>query len=609
MIVLVGCGSPVAPTPKPTQASAATNLSRVFQSRSATTAPVASTPTDAPVVATPWVPQHDRRVQADCAPLSVSNNTMLSNADLSIDVQVDVQSTGRSISPLIYGLASGAEPDYYRDLGTTFIRWGGNQVTRHNWEINASNAGSDWLFANVPHSKPGEGPGAAADLFIETNKSLGADGVLTIPAIGYVAKDGDNNTRSQNVPAESGPPLGPGAEAIPGYDPATNQGATSIKSYSRKGQPFSYPPDLGDYAVYQDEWIAYLTEKHGRAEEGGLRYYSIDNEPDLWAETHRDIHPARMGYDGMLAMFKEYAEAIKTVDSSASIVAPELSGVTAFYYSALDRGNDRFNTHVDRSAHDGMPFLPWFLDQVRRYDQHQGRRSLDVVSVHHYPQGGEFSDEDIGRDVDTNARRLRSTQQLWNFNYTDESWIRRTEAYNLALIPRLKGWVNLYYPGTKIGITEWNYGADDTVNGALAIADVLGIFGREGVDIAAYWRFPKPGTPGASAFKLYGNYDNCGRHFGDEVLETKTSNHLTLSAFSSRDSHSGDILIMAINKETDKAVEARIRTEIGEGRGVQVYQFDQQRPVLSRLADIQTDVTGFSYTVPAYSATLFVIKR
>ena len=48
----------------------------------------------------------------------------------------------------------------------------------------------------------------------------------------------------------------------------------------------------------------------------------------------------------------------------------------------------------------------------------------------------------------------------------------------------------------RCSISEWNFGADTTMNGALAIADVLGIYGREGVDAAAYWRNPPVGQPG-----------------------------------------------------------------------------------------------------------------
>jgi hypothetical protein len=612
---LVGCGSPSANSALPALVPAATPRPQAFPPKGATmtTTPTGAanisipTATATATVSTPMPMTPDPRVRTNCVPPAATSPSDNLTGQVSVDIKVDLTPTNRLISPLIYGLAVGADIDYYQDVGTTVLRWGGNQVTRHNWEINASNAGSDWLFANVPYAPPGKAPGSTADHFIREAQSLDAEAILTIPAIGYVAKDGDNNTRSQNVPESGGPPLEPGSEAIDGYDPAANQRATSVKSFATKGKPFADPPDLNDGAVYQDEWVAHIVKTFGRTDAGGVRFYAIDNEPDLWSVTHRDIHPVQMGYDATLAMFKEYAAAIKAVDPSAQIVAPVLSGVTGMYYSALDRGDDNFRTHADRRAHGNTPFLPWFLSEVRRYDEQTGSRSLDVLAVHHYPQGGEYHG-DAERDPETNARRLRATQQLWNSSYTDESWISRTEAAQLALIPRLRDWVNTYYPGTKIAITEWNYGADDTINGALTIVDVLGIFGREGLDIATYWRYPEPGTPGASAFKLYGNYDNCGRHFGDQLLTAQSSDHVTLSAFASRDSHSGDILIMTVNKLPNKAVEARFALDGVGQHTVQVYQFDQEHPTIRRLEDRQTEGAGFSYTVAPYAATLFVIK-
>ena len=65
-------------------------------------------------------------------------------------------------------------------------------------------------------------------------------------------------------------------------------------------------------------------------------------------------------------------------------------------------------------------------------------------------------------------------------------WLQPTNNI-LMLIPRMKGWVASYYPGTKIGITEYNWGAEGYINGATAQADILGIFGREGLDLATRW--------------------------------------------------------------------------------------------------------------------------
>ena len=80
-------------------------------------------------------------------------------------------------------------------------------------------------------------------------------------------------------------------------------------------------------------------------------------------------------------------------------------------------------------------------------------------------------------DSATELLRNQSTRQFWDTNYVDPSWINSV----IALIPRMRSWVSTNYPGTKIGITEYNWGAEPYINGATAQADILGIFGREGL--------------------------------------------------------------------------------------------------------------------------------
>ncbi len=108
-------------------------------------------------------------------------------------------------------------------------------------------------------------------------------------------------------------------------------------------------------------------------------------------------------------------------------------------------------------------------------------------------------------------RRNRSTRSLWDPSYVDETWIND----RVQLMPRLKSWVNTYYPGTPIGITEYNWGAENHINGATTQADIYGIFGREGLDMGARWATPASSTPTYKAMKMYRNYDGNRSTFGD----------------------------------------------------------------------------------------------
>ncbi|MBN9393176.1 MAG: hypothetical protein J0I20_34400 [Chloroflexi bacterium] len=519
---------------------------------------------------------------------------------------LDPAKPGNDISPYIYGLAAGddSDPNYFTDIKPGLLRWGGNPATRFNWVLgNAWNAGRDYEFRNGDYGNPGKN---VADDFVQTGVQYKIPTLITIPTIGWVAKNTDNNTQSLNVPAHGGPPVKAGSNAIAGYDPTANQKLTSVLSLPRKNAPFAYPPDPKSQTVYQDEWVANLVKKFGPASTGGVKFYSMDNEPDLWSETHTDVHPARMGYDDVLKEFVDYASAVKDVDPSALITGPTSWGWTGYFYSDLDRGSDNFKTAADRAKHGNVPFLPWFLDQLKQYEQKNGKRILDVLDVHYYPQG----DGVYGGTTDdkTNALRLRSTRSLWDNNYIDESWINQ----QVRLIPRLKEWVDTYYPGTKIAISEWNWGADTTLNGALAITQVLGAFGREGLYMAAYWRNPPANSPGFSAFKMYTNFDGKGSTFGDKSVPVTLSDDQKVNVFAALDSSTGHLRLIMVNTQTDKEqkIEVRFPTAL-PAQSASVYELSAQTNN-TLTAKSPLDISGgtsLRVTIPAYSATLIDLGK
>src|ERR687883_374123 len=116
-------------------------------------------------------------------------------------------------------------------------------------------------------------------------------------------------------------------------------------------------------------------------------------------------------------------------------------------------------------------------------------------------------------------RRNRSTRSLWDPNYVDETWIND----KVMLIPRMKNWVNTYYPGTQTAITEYNWGAETHINGATTQADIFGIFGREGLDYGARWTTPDAATPTYKAMKMFRNYDGNRSTFGDVSVQARST--------------------------------------------------------------------------------------
>ncbi len=535
------------------------------------------------------------------APVHSESHSTATSGDVQLTVEVEA-SIG-PIHPSVYGMAT-SDPSYFRDLKVSLWRMGGNPATRYNWALgNCWNAARDWEFRNGNYGRTSTQdvqPSGVADQSILNARPYGADALITVPTIGWVARNGDNATRSMDVPPTGGPPIAPGSEAIAGYDPASNRQRVSVPSAARKRRPFSDPPDRSDPTVYQDEWISHLVRKFGRADAGGVRFYAMDNEPDMWDGTHTDMHPVRPDYDELLSRFIEYADAVKDVDPTAQITGPVCGGWTGYFFSPRDRGEDNFASHADRNAHGGVAFLPWFLRRIAEHDRKTGRRTLDVLDVHFYPQGSAVYSASV--DAPIRDLRLRSTRALYDPTYSDESWI----AAPVQLIPRLRKWVAENYPGTKIGLNEWNWGAETTLNGGLATAEVLGILGREQVDMACYWSQPPKDSPAYLAFKLFRNADNLGHGFEDEAIAATSSAADSISCFGSVNSRTGTPAVLIINKLPDTAVRATLKIHGGRlMRTAHLFRYgSMDLKHITKEPDITLESDSLTLDLPAYSLTL-----
>jgi len=167
--------------------------------------------------------------------------------------------------------------------------------------------------------------------------------------------------------------------------------------------------------------------------------------------------------------------------------------------------------------------------------------------------------------------------------------------------------VTTNYPGTKTGITEYNWGAESSINGATAQADIYGIFGREGLDLATRWETPDASTPTFKAMKMYRNYDGNKSTFGDTSVSATVPNPDNLSAFAAIRTNDGAMTLMVINKDLTNATPLRAAiTNFANSGTAQAWQLTANN-VITRLADVPYVNGILSNTLPAQSITLFVL--
>jgi hypothetical protein len=266
--------------------------------------------------------------------------------------------------------------------------------------------------------------------------------------------------------------------------------------------------------------------------------------------------------------------------------------------------NTNYNTseYPDRTTNGGWDYMPWLLNQLYQYNVTNGQRLLDYFTLHCYPQEGDVSSQ---TDVSTTTSLLRnqSTRQFWDTNYVDPSWINSV----IMLIPRMQSWVATYYPGTKIGITEYNWGAEAYINGATAQADILGIFGRQGLNLATRWTIPATGTPTYLAMKMYRNYDSQGHTFGDTSVLAGGPDPDNVAVFAAQRSADEALTVMVVSKYLTGTTPIVINATNFTGNGTaQVWQLNASN-VIAQLSGLPYKGGMLQTVVPGQSVTLFVL--
>lgn len=431
-----------------------------------------------------------------------------------VEVMVDLNSYRKPISPYIYGVNSQFRTEEYLYPATAMsARQGGNRFTGYNWEENFSNAGRDYQHYSdaylVDYDKEQLAiPGSPALGFAEEAAAKNVPyKITTIQMAGYVAADGNGAVTD--------------TEAAPS--------ARWKEVRARKGSAFSLTPDKTDDYVYMDEYVNYLVQNLGDAStKTGYQAYNLDNEPALWWRTHPYLHPAQPTCEEIVAKSTEYAAAIKDVDPRAEIFGLALYGISAYC---------NFGDAPDWAAHSDEYdwFVSYYLDEMRKAEEEHGRRLIDVIDLHYYSEAkGECRVTEC-RDTTHTAcieARLQAPRTLFDHNYVEKSWVGDNLQQYLPILYNVNKSIDKYYPGTKIGMTEYNFGGGNHISGAIAQADALGVYASQGVYVANIWQLNEIEYQ-LSAINLYTNYDGKGSAFGDTLVSAETSDAVKATAYAS----------------------------------------------------------------------------
>lgn len=516
----------------------------------------------------------------------------LAPAQTPVTIHVNAtRDTGR-ISKLIYG-TNGQSDD--RDENITARRIGGNRLTGYNWENNASNAGTDYLNESdnyltwITGTAYENNPGIVCTQFHDTSIATNCYSIITLPTAGYVAADKNGVVDSlQTAPS-----------------------SRWKKVVFAKGSAFTSTPDTGDGNVYNDEEVNFFVNKYGAASSGrGVNAYECDNEPALWPSTHPRIHPQQTTCAEVIGKSVAMAKAVKAVDPSAEIFGPAAYGFSEYY------NNQSAPDWSSYSTYDW--YLSAYLAALKKSSDSAKMRLLDALDVHWYPEaqgadaGGNLQRTASNENDDPGVAwaRMQAPRSLWDSSYAEDSWIGIYFS-PIALLPHLNASIQKYYPGTKLAFTEFNYGGDHHISGGIAVADVLGLFGKYGVYMSSYWG-PVGGYV-SSAYKIYRNFDGARSTFGDVKMFATTSDPEVTSVYAASEGTADSTLhLIIINKDTASPMDAAISiTSPREYAGGRVWSFDAGDSNIKEIkwvAPSSMVQNVFHYTISALTVCHFVLQ-
>eukprot|EP00727_Mastigamoeba_balamuthi_P003963 m51a1_g13564 hypothetical protein (594) ;mRNA; f:34-1904 len=437
-------------------------------------------------------------------PVYVSSITIVATAHKidSANVAVDgkkFNAASRVFSSELLGVNL-PEADQIKNGVYTVSRWGGNTMTTYSFDYDAENHAADWFFESLPHGTGQNLPdGSTANDWIGQTKAGNARALLTIPTIGWSMIDRQKRCAfsvqkygaQQKTDGDCGNGMKPdGTTKVTGNDPTD--------AYKKVGP---------EYAV---KWLDHLNTKWG-ADWIKNSLFALDNEPEYWPSTHRDIHPNPMTYDELWENTKTYASLIKSKYPDAKIAGPDVSNFCYMMYMP-DGGCKPTNEFY---SHGNISFYEWHIMQIADYYKKTGVKLLDVWDYHCYPDGVYASPRDTLKAVIT----MRSVRELYDLTYWSAGW----HGKQMAILPRALEAIKKHAPWMKTSCTEfnWNLGqdGDDDVLAAVANTEALAIFAREGLDIATRWMTPKTGSIAEYAYRMFTGNDGSHALKGAKVLD------------------------------------------------------------------------------------------
>ncbi|SHK76143.1 Glycoside hydrolase family 44 [Fibrobacter sp. UWOV1] len=482
--------------------------------------------------------------KASLATVLIASAATLSFA--AIDITVDAQKGIKKISPYIYGrnidkisdtdAASDADEEAFiaqmLDAGIHMMRANnGNNSTRYNWSHKMT-VHPDW-FNNV----------YAHDWDITAKKVLdkmpGVDAMYAFQLTGYAASSTEYNFPDWNWKQEHGS-YPSRAFDLAGGGEVSDDGETLIKA--------------GDASLYNMEWPADSTVAiipHWKDElqydMSRFKYWSMDNEMEIWRGTHNDLDLPVTG-DFLVERYIDVAKKARAQWKDIKLTGPVVAN--EWQWCHINAYNDESRPKIDGQEY---CWLEFFTKKIAEAEKASGVRLLDVFDIHWYP-----TEKDYESRVNWHRVLFDTTYYYKGGNGVRCAtgkcdWSDKEKGYKSYIFVRINNWLEKYFGkghGISLGITETSLiDEDDPMVTALTYASFLGTMQDNGVEIFTPWTW---GDGMYETVHLFSRYGHPNR------VQSTSSNDSLVSAYSSISNKGDSLTVIFVNRAEKDAQDVNL---------------------------------------------------
>lgn len=486
-----------------------------------------------------------------------------------VKITINADAQKRQVSPYIFGKnnnlsdspgnpLSQAQWQKFRDIGITMFREsGGNNSTKYNWRRKLTSH-PDWYNNVYKHDWD-----FAAQSLQENMPE--AQGMWAFQLIGKAAKSSASNFNDWGYNSSkwwSGV-----HQNLAGGGTVNPDGGAALKNGNPELYLENWPAD--STVAILDQWF---TKNKLGLDSTKIRYWGMDNEPEIWLGTHDDVMPEQISAEEFMQLYFEVAKKARAKFPGIKLCGP----VPANEWQWYNWKNDAINYNGKKYT-----WLEYFILRVSEEQKTTGIRLLDVLDIHFYP--GESKNEDIVQ--------LHRVYFDRNYVYPGANGVKRIGGgWNSSLnkeyiLGRCADWLTQYMGkdhGVTFGVSETGINSSNPTVCANWYASTLGEFAKQGVEFFTPWSW---NTGMFEVLHLFSRYSH------SNYVNAISENEEFVSAYPTMNKAGDSMTVILVNRHT--SLKKQIQLDI---KGFQVKNGPVRMLTLSNLPANETFV---SHTVNA----------